>query len=171
MLQSGILSYIVLIVTQLKWAWDYLLYHSFFQPRGIVLTEYADDLSVKRYQSNNENESTVECAVCLCRIDEGDEIRELSCNHLFHRVCLDRWLGCGQMTCPLCRSNVKPPGLAVDGHQEVILINFDAARSRDRWWLRWTGISSTPFIHSFFLSFHFLHIYGNIKYATTTRIL
>ncbi|CAI9756122.1 unnamed protein product [Fraxinus pennsylvanica] len=138
MLQSGVLNYIVLIVSLLKWAWDYLLYQSFFQPHGILLTEYVDDLSITRYQSNNENESTVECAVCLCRIDEGDEIRELSCNHLFHRVCLDRWLGCGHMTCPLCRNNVKQPRLAVDSHHEVILINFDAARSRDHctWWLR-----------------------------------
>ncbi|CAA2967162.1 E3 ubiquitin- ligase RHA2B-like [Olea europaea subsp. europaea] len=135
LLQSGVLNYIILIVTQLKWAWDYLLYQS-FRPHGIILPEYVDDLSITRYENNGI--STVECAVCLCRIDDGDEIRELSCNHLFHRVCLDRWLGCGHVTCPLCRNNVKPPRLAVDSHQEVILIDFCAARSRDRctWWLR-----------------------------------
>ncbi|KAL2546553.1 E3 ubiquitin-protein ligase [Forsythia ovata] len=138
MLQSAVLKYIVLIATQLKWAWDYLLYQSFFQPYGIVLPEYVDDLSVTCYQNSVETGNTVECAVCLCKIDDGDEIRELSCNHLFHRVCLDRWLGYGHVTCPLCRNNVKPPRLTVDCHQEVISINFCATRSRDHcaWWLR-----------------------------------
>ncbi|CAI9756123.1 unnamed protein product [Fraxinus pennsylvanica] len=137
--QSVVLNYIVLIVTQLTWAWDFLLYQSFFQPYGIVLPEYIDDLDVKRYENSAENENTVECAVCLCRIDDGDEIRELSCNHLFHRACLDRWLGYGHVTCPLCRNNVKPPPqLAADSHQEAILINFYATRSMDHctWWLR-----------------------------------
>ncbi|CAI9785330.1 unnamed protein product [Fraxinus pennsylvanica] len=132
--QSGVLNYTILIVTQLKWAWDYLLYQS-FHSNGIILPEYVDDISITRYESNG---STVECAVCLCGIDDGDETRELSCNHLFHRVCLDRWLGYGHVTCPLCRNNVKPHRLAANGYQEEILINFCAARSRDRctWWLR-----------------------------------
>ncbi|KAL2519179.1 RING/U-box superfamily protein [Abeliophyllum distichum] len=136
--QSVVLNHILLIATQLKWAWDYLLYQSFFQPYGIVLPEYVDDLSVTCYQNSAENGNTVECAVCLCKIDDGDEIRELSCNHLFHRVCLDRWLGYGHVTCPLCRNNLKPSRLAADSHQEVIAINFCATRSRDRCtlWLR-----------------------------------
>jgi len=45
----------------------------------------------------------VECAFCLCDIEEGEEIRELGCRHLFHRCCLDRWLEFGRATCPLCR--------------------------------------------------------------------
>ncbi|CAA2977445.1 E3 ubiquitin- ligase RHA2B-like [Olea europaea subsp. europaea] len=67
---------------KLKRAWNYLVYPSFFQPYGIVLPEYVDDLDVTRYEDSAENENTVECAVCLCWIGDGDEIRELTCNHL-----------------------------------------------------------------------------------------
>ncbi|XP_022862154.1 E3 ubiquitin-protein ligase RHA2B-like [Olea europaea var. sylvestris] len=139
--QSVVLTYIVFIATQLKWAWDYLLYQSFFvQPAGIKLPEYVDDLSVTCYENNEESRDSVECAVCLCKIEEGDEIRELRCDHLFHRVCLDRWLGYGHMTCPLCRNILKFAPLVEDlyHHQELILINFCATTSRDRcaWWLR-----------------------------------
>ncbi|CAA3015735.1 E3 ubiquitin- ligase RHA2B-like [Olea europaea subsp. europaea] len=133
--QPAMLTYIVLVVTQLKWAWDYLLYQSFFvQSPGIRLPEYADDLSVMCYDNNSNSGDSVECAVCLCKIEVGDEIRELRCDHLFHRVCLDRWLGYGHMTCPLCRENLRLPPL----HQELIAINFCTATSRDRctWWLR-----------------------------------
>ncbi|KAL2559096.1 putative E3 ubiquitin-protein ligase [Forsythia ovata] len=127
--RSAVLKYIVLIASHLKWAWDCLLLQSFFQPRGVLeFLEYVDDLNV-------------ECAVCLCRIDEGDEVTELRCNHLYHRVCLERWLGYGHRTCPLCRNNLKPPQLAENLHlqADVILINYCATRSRDNrctWWLR-----------------------------------
>ncbi|CAI9779274.1 unnamed protein product [Fraxinus pennsylvanica] len=139
--QSGLLTYIVLVVTQLKWAWDYLLYHSFFQPYnyGVKLSEYVDDLSVTHYENNTDQPGdSVECAVCLCRFEEGDEIRELRCDHLFHRVCLDRWIGYGHMTCPLCRNNLRLPPSMEELHQEIIIIDFSATTSRDRcaWWLR-----------------------------------
>ncbi|CAI9775174.1 unnamed protein product [Fraxinus pennsylvanica] len=140
-----VLKYIVLIACQVKWAWDCLIVHFFFQPRGIFETpEYIDDLTIPSYENYNHEEcgdSSVECAVCLCRIDDWDEVIELSCNHLYHRVCLERWLGYGHRTCSLCRYNLKPPQLVAEHHllEEVILINFCATRSRDdrrTWWLR-----------------------------------
>ncbi|CAI9768060.1 unnamed protein product [Fraxinus pennsylvanica] len=144
MMKSVVLKYIVLISSQLKWAWDVLLHQSFFQPRGVELPDYVDDLTVMSYENNNNAEggdSSAECAVCLCRIDDGDEVRELRCHHLYHRVCLDRWVGYGHRTCPLCRNNLKPRQLAADLHlqAEVIKINFCATRSREdrcTWWLR-----------------------------------
>jgi RING-H2 zinc finger protein RHA1 len=46
-----------------------------------------------------------DCAVCLCGIAAGDEVRRLSnCRHAFHRGCLDRWMAHDQRTCPLCRA-------------------------------------------------------------------
>uniref|UniRef100_A0A7N0SV64 RING-type domain-containing protein n=1 Tax=Kalanchoe fedtschenkoi TaxID=63787 RepID=A0A7N0SV64_KALFE len=45
------------------------------------------------------------CAVCLCEIEEAEEIRWLEkCKHIFHRCCLDRWVDHDQNTCPLCRT-------------------------------------------------------------------
>ncbi|CAA3015733.1 RING-H2 finger protein ATL13-like [Olea europaea var. sylvestris] len=139
--QSVVLTFIVLVVTQVKWAWDYLLYQSFFHPYsyGIKLPEYFDDHTVTHYQNNaDQAEYSIECAVCLCRFEEGDEIRELRCDHLFHRVCLDRWLGYGRVTCPICRNNLRLAPSVEELHQEIIIINFSATTSRDRcaWWLR-----------------------------------
>lgn len=49
------------------------------------------------------------CAVCLSSFEEEDQIRELcNCRHIFHRICLDKWLDHRQTTCPLCRSSLMP---------------------------------------------------------------
>ncbi|KAJ6347413.1 hypothetical protein OIU76_003981 [Salix suchowensis] len=49
------------------------------------------------------------CAVCLYEFEESDEIRRLAnCRHIFHKCCLDRWMGYDQITCPLCRTHVIP---------------------------------------------------------------
>ncbi|EYU28932.1 hypothetical protein ABFS82_12G083700 [Erythranthe guttata] len=139
--KSAVLTYLVMFISQLNCAWDFILYQSFFQTRGIVLQEYGVNTIKYNYNEYSE-ESSEECAVCLCSIDEGDDVGELRCDHLFHRVCLDRWVGYGHATCPLCRNNLKQP--AELGHQELILINFCAAAAaavssrddRSTWWLR-----------------------------------
>jgi|UniRef100_A0A2N9FWN9 RING-H2 zinc finger protein RHA1 len=49
------------------------------------------------------------CAVCLYEFEQNDEIRRLpNCRHIFHRGCLDRWMGYEQKTCPLCRTPFIP---------------------------------------------------------------
>ncbi|GLT67879.1 hypothetical protein SLA2020_401550 [Shorea laevis] len=49
------------------------------------------------------------CAVCLYDFEGDDDIRRLAnCRHVFHRNCLDRWMGYDQKTCPLCRMPFVP---------------------------------------------------------------
>ncbi|XP_028767469.1 E3 ubiquitin-protein ligase RHA1B-like [Neltuma alba] len=49
------------------------------------------------------------CAVCLYEFEADDEIRRLTnCRHIYHRGCLDRWMGYDQRTCPLCRTPFIP---------------------------------------------------------------
>ncbi|CAN4122259.1 unnamed protein product [Withania somnifera] len=63
----------------------------------------------------------LDCAICLCDFEEGDEGRKIeSCNHVFHENCLDKWLmhGKGKATCPLCRSVIIPENM-VDVHRKV----------------------------------------------------
>ncbi|KAF8027648.1 hypothetical protein BT93_E0529 [Corymbia citriodora subsp. variegata] len=49
------------------------------------------------------------CVVCLHDFEADDEIRRpLNCRHVFHRGCLDRWMGYVRKTCPLCRAPVVP---------------------------------------------------------------
>lgn len=46
------------------------------------------------------------CAVCLCEVEEGEEIRQLTCRHMYHRPCIDSWLR-KRGVCPLCVRKVS----------------------------------------------------------------
>ncbi|XP_006658982.1 E3 ubiquitin-protein ligase RHA2A-like [Oryza brachyantha] len=58
-----------------------------------------------------------ECVVCLSGIEEGDDVRELRCRHLFHRACLDQWRRMAA-TCPLCRSSLLTSPAGDDDDEE-----------------------------------------------------
>lgn len=49
-----------------------------------------------------EEEET--CPICLVEYEDGDEVRTLSCGHLFHKDCIDQWLS-EHTSCPGCRQN------------------------------------------------------------------
>ncbi|XP_022718098.1 E3 ubiquitin-protein ligase ATL41-like [Durio zibethinus] len=126
------------IVSHLKWAWNFSL-HYFLCPYQMPEMG-AEDFnlgSCNHYYKQELREEDVECAICLCKIDDDDEIRELRCDHLFHKVCLDRWIGYRRSTCPICRSSLIPRRLVAG--MEVILFNycsFDDSSYRETWWLR-----------------------------------
>ena len=40
------------------------------------------------------------------KLKEGEYYRTLSCNHTFHKKCIDLWKVKGGMTCPMCRKNI-----------------------------------------------------------------
>ncbi|XP_047065303.1 E3 ubiquitin-protein ligase Arkadia-like [Lolium rigidum] len=65
----------------------------------------------RKNQGGGVDEPAVECVFCLSGVEEGEEVRELRCRHVFHRACLDRWLATPPATCPLCRSRLltTPP--------------------------------------------------------------
>ncbi|CAI9761833.1 unnamed protein product [Fraxinus pennsylvanica] len=141
--QSLIFKTICQIISQLKWARDFLLHQSFFQQHlSFNRLQNLDEFSRTRIGPRNITESmdAAECAICLCNIDEQDEVRELKyCKHVFHRVCLDRWVGYGHCTCPLCRNYLKIPKIAAEVYdQEVLVFEFCVVRSSNscRWWLR-----------------------------------
>ena len=54
-----------------------------------------------------------ECAICLGCFEEHDELRALSCQHRFHRVCIDRWLisRADAPSCPLCKAKPLLPAV------------------------------------------------------------
>ncbi|XP_057437080.1 probable E3 ubiquitin-protein ligase XERICO [Lotus japonicus] len=49
-----------------------------------------------------------DCSVCLAQFEPDSEINRLSCGHLFHKVCLEKWLDYWNITCPLCRTPLMP---------------------------------------------------------------
>ncbi|KAL2096780.1 hypothetical protein ACEWY4_005987 [Coilia grayii] len=60
----------------------------------------------------------LECSVCKEDYSEGENVRQLPCNHLFHNDCIVPWLE-QHDTCPVCRKSLSgqntatdPPGLS-----------------------------------------------------------
>ncbi|CAL1391848.1 unnamed protein product [Linum trigynum] len=150
----------------LKWGWDLLLHLSFFHHRHHNYS-YNDEFNYQQpahgqvqeyYESNDVVSATAEdlrqsseCAVCLSKVEQGDEIRKLTCCHVFHKVCLDRWsmqsFTRRSPTCPLCRralSSTPTTSRGSSGRGPEVLLLFDFASfvssdhdtGRDMWWLR-----------------------------------
>lgn len=46
---------------------------------------------------------TEECSICY--EDLIIEVVELECKHIYHKVCIDKWLQ-DHTTCPLCRNDL-----------------------------------------------------------------
>eukprot|EP01018_Ginkgo_biloba_P026169 Gb_05386 [translate_table: standard] len=55
--------------------------------------------------SESNGFANADCAVCLSRFEERDEIRVLSCSHVFHKTCIATWMDYQRLTCPLCRTS------------------------------------------------------------------
>lgn len=47
-----------------------------------------------------------ECSICLDKFQPKNSIRILSCNHCFHKECIDQWL-INLLKCPLCRTSIS----------------------------------------------------------------
>ncbi|KDP29327.1 hypothetical protein JCGZ_18248 [Jatropha curcas] len=130
-------NYLVLIASYLKWAWNFL-HCSFFSNNRLDIPEILQELNLSYYENKEDNPK--ECAVCLSKIQNGEEIRELRCSHVFHRVCLDRWLGYKSTTCPLCRDLIGPRKTLADAAGIEVLVfkycSFNSRSDGETWWLR-----------------------------------
>ncbi|XP_020583092.1 E3 ubiquitin-protein ligase RHA2B-like [Phalaenopsis equestris] len=63
------------------------------------------DVGISKYRRTVSDEQA-RCVFCLSDVVEGEEIRKLRCSHLFHRICLDKWLQYQKLSCPLCRCSL-----------------------------------------------------------------
>ncbi|KVH97514.1 Zinc finger, RING-CH-type [Cynara cardunculus var. scolymus] len=109
--------YILSFITRLIRVVDFLINHVFFHHRMLHLPS--------KFGSLNDEEE-IQCAICLSKVEDDDEIRELRCDHFFHSNCLDKWFSYRHTTCPLCRDNlVVPPKIdGTTGSQEMLFFNF-----------------------------------------------
>ncbi|KAF8749356.1 hypothetical protein HU200_012689 [Digitaria exilis] len=79
---------------------------------------------------NKRSGGDEECVLCLSGMEEGSEVRDLNCCHLFHRDCLDRWLLLAA-TCPLCRCRLIPED--DDDDMNMMLLFMACVHSRSTW--------------------------------------
>lgn len=75
-----------------------LVRHIFF----LLRMETEVDMEIAFPQT--QTESTETCSICLEPLCNAD-IRELQCQHGFHRKCIDRWIQTS-LTCPMCRDPI-----------------------------------------------------------------
>ncbi len=84
-------------------SWQDMLTNSFLQrnPYKKVTTDKAiEDIKKIKYETNFEQK---ECPITMMEFEEGEEVSELPCNHLFNTQAINRWLKDENYKCPVCR--------------------------------------------------------------------
>ncbi|KAI8619116.1 hypothetical protein BC830DRAFT_1105716 [Chytriomyces sp. MP71] len=71
---------------------------------GIQIIDAPPQNLVDGEESIRPQEAPPSCPVCLEDFKELEVLRELPCQHLFHRRCIDAWLTRSNL-CPTCRNN------------------------------------------------------------------
>ena len=54
------------------------------------------------------NGNAASCSVCLSDIEQGDKMKKLPCDHMYHVACIDRWLTRSR-ACPMCKHDCTKP--------------------------------------------------------------
>ena len=67
---------------------------------------YIKDLKIGKYYKCKSEK--VYCSICCNSVKYTEFVRNLSCNHMYHKKCIDKWLislfkKSEKMNCPLCR--------------------------------------------------------------------
>ena len=77
--------------------------------------KFKDKLAKKREIFRNTNTEAVaslprvpsSCSICLDTFKQNDVIRQMPCNHEFHKTCIDPWLVNYRIECPMCRRKLN----------------------------------------------------------------
>ena len=79
-------------------------------PDGSIRESSKNKKGLGPYYRIKENDSLIKnndtCSICLENYKKGTYKRMLSCNHIFHKKCVDKWFknGSNGNTCPVCRN-------------------------------------------------------------------
>lgn len=78
------------------------------------------------------------CAICIDTLEQDDDIRGLTCGHVFHAGCLDPWLTSRRACCPLCKADYYIPKPKPEGEAAA------ATEGRERSGRRRAGPAAPP---------------------------
>ncbi|KAK9914592.1 hypothetical protein M0R45_038362 [Rubus argutus] len=103
--------------------------------KQLAVVQYRDLILKRRSRRRQSEDEDVpmlsSCIVCMSITKDRDEVRELcNCEHVFHRGCLDAWIGQSQSTCPLCRSELLGPASSITATTPKL---DDEEGGRDPW--------------------------------------
>lgn len=59
--------------------------------------------SLKSFEYIDQSQASDICSVCYSDYTFGDELVILKCNHMFHKLCISKWLD-QNGRCPICKS-------------------------------------------------------------------
>ena len=72
--------------------------------KGFTKQEIQKIPTVRFYKKVYKNQD--KCTVCQFEFNEGETLRKLTCDHLYHKNCVDEWLT-QEKKCPVCKKDVK----------------------------------------------------------------
>lgn len=74
--------------------------------------------TLKRGDEEAQSDSHM-CAVCIESYKAGDVVTVLTCDHIFHKVCIEPWL-LERRTCPMCKCDIlKALGVENDSKEDI----------------------------------------------------
>jgi len=49
------------------------------------------------------------CSICLINFNYNNQMNfiQLNCEHIYHKVCIDKWIFEGNLNCPICRNQIS----------------------------------------------------------------
>ena len=82
----------------------------------IPIKERIVKIKIKRIINNNTELQKVSsisrtiscCPICMKKYESNEIIRILSCNHEYHKECVDIWFKDYKTDCPMCRQSAVP---------------------------------------------------------------
>ena len=84
---------------------------------------------MKNMKNNVTICSNPTCSICMNEMSEFTF--ELPCQHVFHSMCLLKWISWGKTTCPLCRQEFMPHKIERDNGAGVFITTNNTPRISD----------------------------------------
>ncbi|KAK6142368.1 hypothetical protein DH2020_022716 [Rehmannia glutinosa] len=84
-------------------------------PSESYMDAFRSQIPAMRYESIFIRDRLAqECSICLSEFEQNAVVNRLSCGHVFHKTCLEKWLNYWNITCPLCRNHMMPQEMERD---------------------------------------------------------